>query len=75
MKLKIDGAGVVSAVYSDVLPKLNLGHMEVQRASNVEFNHAAQEWEARTPADELIAHGTSRDDVIKEEVRVIESRL
>ena len=75
MKLKIDSTGKVSAVYSDVLPKLSLGDMEVTRASNVEFNHTTQEWEARTPADELIAHGTSRDAVIREEVRVIETRL
>ena len=43
MKMKIDGNGAVRAVYSDVLPRLNLGDMEVKRASNVEFNHASQE--------------------------------
>jgi hypothetical protein len=75
MKLKIDGTGAVRAVYADVLPTFNLGSMEVTRASNVEFNHESQEWEARTPENELIAHGTSRDAVIQEEVRVIESRL
>jgi hypothetical protein len=75
MKLKIAADGSVSAVYADVLPRLNLGPMEVKRASNVEFNHGSQEWEARTPSDELIAHGVSRDEVIREEVRVIESRL
>ena len=75
MKLKIDSTGKVGAVYSDVLPKLGLGDMEVKRASNVEFNHGTQEWEARTPDNELIAHGTSRDEVIREEVRIIEARL
>jgi hypothetical protein len=49
--------------------------MEVKRASNVEFNEANQEWEARTPDGDLIAHGVRRDAVIREEVRVIESRL
>jgi hypothetical protein len=49
--------------------------LKVTRASNVEFNETSQEWEARTPENELIAHGPNRDAVIKEEVRVIESRL
>jgi hypothetical protein len=75
VKIKIDTQANVVAVYNDKLPALALGPMEVKRASNVEFNHDAQEWEARTPAGELIARGTNRDAVIKEEVRVIESRL
>jgi hypothetical protein len=75
VKYRIDKSGNVTAVYSDILGKLRLGDMQVQRASNVEFNHASQEWEARTPGNELIAHGALRDEVIREEVRVIEARL
>lgn len=75
MKLKIDQAGAVRAVYSDKLPGLALGPMEMTRASNVEFDHARQEWEARTPGGELIAQGKNRDEVIRQEVKVIESRL
>ena len=75
MKLCIDAAGDVNAVYSDRLTKLALGPMRVERASNVEFNHEKQVWEAKTPAGELIASGANRDEVIREEVRVIESRL
>ena len=68
--------GVVSTVYSDMLPKLNLGDMVVKRASNVEYDHAKREWEARIPeTNELIAHGTNRDQVIQQEVAVIEQRL
>ena len=73
MKVIVERGGVIRAVYSD---KLNgIGEMEVSRASNVEFNHKMQEWEARTPDGTLIAHGKDRDEVIKEEIRVIESRL
>lgn len=61
------------AVYSDAL--VGMGKMTMTRASNVEFNHDNQEWEARTPSGELIAHGKDRDKVIAEEVRIIESRL
>lgn len=75
MKLKIQPSGNVRAVYSDKLSGLALGPMEVTRASNVEFNHATQEWEATTPAGELIASGVSRDAVIQQEVKVIENRL
>ena len=74
MRFKI-AKGTVSAVYSDLLPKLNLGNMEIKRASNVEFNTDKQEWEAHTPENELIAHGPFRDQVIKDEVKVIEARL
>ncbi len=75
MKLKIDTSGNVRAVYNDRLRGLSLGSMEVQRASNVEFDPVSQEWEARTPGGELIAKGPNRDEVIKQEVRVIETRL
>ena len=74
MKLVV-GGGEVRAVYGDRLRDLALGPLEVTRASNVEFNHAAQQWEAHTPAGELIAAGPNRDEVIRQEVAVIESRL
>lgn len=74
MKLVV-GGGWVQAVYGDRLRDLALGPLEVTRASNVEFNHELQQWEARTPTGELIASGPNRDEVIREEVKVIESRL
>ena len=75
MKLKIELGGIVHAVYSDKIRSMNLGEMEVTRASNVEFDKKSQNWKAETPQGEIIAFGPNRDDVIKEEVRVIESRL
>ena len=75
MKIVVDTDGTVRAVYSDKLKTMNLGPMQVERASNVEFNHPKQLWEATTPGGELIASGPNRDEVIKQEVRVIESRL
>ena len=75
MKIVVDTEGTASAVYSDKLKEMNLGLMEVTRASNVEFNHANQEWEATTPGGEKIASGPDRDKVIADEVRIIESRL
>ena len=75
MKVRIDTNGDVRAVYSDNLLNFDLGPMEVTRVSNVEFNTATQEWEAHTSKGEQIAHGPSRDEVIKQEIEVIEARL
>jgi hypothetical protein len=75
MRIVIGKDGTARAVYSDQLRKLGLGPMKVTRASNVEFNEASQMWEAITPKGELIASGPDRDQVIKDEVKVIESRL
>jgi hypothetical protein len=75
MKIIVEADGTVRAVYSDKIKRMNLGNLEVTRASNVEFNEATQEWEAITPGGEKIASGPDRDDVIKQEVRIIESRL
>ena len=75
MKLVIAPGGIVNAVYSDKIRNMKLGDMRMKRASNVEFNEKNQLWEAHTPDGELIASGPNRDDVIKEEVRIIESRL
>ena len=75
MRIKVAPDGTINAVYSDQLRHMGLGEMQVSRASNVEFNHDEQQWEARTPEGELLASGLDRDAVIKQEVAVIESRL
>jgi hypothetical protein len=75
MKVKVTSDGTIHAVYSDQLKNMGLGDMQVSRASNVEFDHQRQEWEARTPDGELIASGPKRDEVIRQEVDVIERRL
>lgn len=75
MRIRVDPDGTVRAVYSDKIKEMNLGPLQVARASNVEFNTIDQQWEARTPAGECIASGPNRDQVIAAEVRVIEARL
>ena len=75
MLIKVNTDGTVEAVYSDMLRKLNLGPMNITRASNVEFNITSQQWEARTPTGELIAAGPERAKVIEQEVKVLEERL
>jgi len=75
MRFKINKDGSVEAVYSDKLRELKLGPMEVTRASNVEFNQTTQCWEARTVAGSLITSGSSREQVVKDEVEMLESKL
>ena len=78
MKIAILPDGTVRHVYSDSARRLDerLGKPVINRASNVEFNHETGNWEARIPeTNELIASGRNREQVIKDEVAVIESRL
>jgi hypothetical protein len=75
MRAVVDPDGTIRAVYSDKIKNMNLGKLQVTRASNVEFNEAKQLWEATTPGGELIASGPDRDLVIQEEIKIIESRL
>jgi len=65
----------VHAVYNDTLASLPLGKLQVERASNVEFNEATQEWEAKYPDGRLMHTGKSRDDVIMREVETITQEI
>lgn len=78
MKLFVRTNGDVEFVYSDVANSLPIGNKDnktISRASNVEFNHEKDRWEAIDNKGILIAFGPNRDEVIKEEVRVITERL
>jgi hypothetical protein len=78
MRIVIKPDGTVKTVYNDKLRPLNerLGSVSIKRASNVEFNNTTQQWEARlVETDELIASGPNREEVIKQEIAIIESRL
>lgn len=70
--------GRVTCVYDDRFRPLleALGHMQVKRASGVEFNPATGEWEAHLLATgELIAHGPNRNEVITAEIAWLEEKL
>ncbi len=43
--LKFDPAGTGHCLYSELIDLTALGPLAVQRASNVEFNPATQQWE------------------------------
>lgn len=70
--------GKASCVYDDRFRPLleALGVMEVERASEVEFNPNSRKWEATLLATgETIASGTNRNDVITAEVAYLEACL
>jgi len=50
-----------------------LGSVKIERASEVEFDHAASEWVATSVATgQVIARGSNRSEVIASEVRWLE---
>lgn len=76
MKVKIKPDGTMLAVYDDRLPLSKLGTFEINRASNVEFNHICGMWEARDcQTGELLCFDPSRNECLAKERQVIEGRL
>jgi len=70
-----DGSGF-TAVYSDVLQGLGLGDLSISRISDVEYDHDRQLWVAtRKDTGEVLCESTSRDECVKEEVRILNSQL
>jgi hypothetical protein len=60
----IDRHGDVVGLADDLIDKLNLGRKDVQRVSNVEFDHAQQLWVATDMSGNLIASDPVRSRVI-----------
>jgi hypothetical protein len=74
--------GQVTAVYDDRFMPLfkALGDIEIQRASNVEFD--GQWWVAFRPnkgekafGNQILAEGPNRNEVIKQEVEFLEKEM
>lgn len=73
-KIHISG-GEVNCVYDDRFrPILEaLGVSDIKRATDVEYNQATKEWEAKLfSTGQIIAHGPNRNDVIAAEVKWLE---
>lgn len=75
--LDIDADGTIRCVHNEALPLAELGRMEVSRASTVEFNPEAQEWEVRLASepDKVAFSHASRSACIAWEVATLNGRL
>lgn len=43
--LQFNNDGTALCLWTEALPLHELGHLEITRATNVEFNNAGQQWE------------------------------
>lgn len=68
--------GEVRTVYTDEVPLASLGHMDVRRASDVEFNGESGLWEVRwAGSSEVVFTNASRAVCISWEVSQLNERL
>jgi hypothetical protein len=72
----IDKEGNISGLADDFFDSLGvLGHREVQRVSNVEFDAATQSWVATDLLDNVIAAGPTRSRVIELERTYLNKKI
>lgn len=75
--LSIAPDGSVECLWTEAIPLESLGTLKVKRASNVEFNDDAQQWEVRladSPDVVAFAH-CSREICIAWEIETINKQL
>lgn len=75
-KISLRG-GCATAVWDDRFRPIYeaLGHMEVKRATEVEFDHSTGEWVAiHLASGQIIARGKNRSEVIRQEVGWLERK-
>lgn len=58
--LKFDEAGIGHCLFTEAIDLSALGALEIARASNIEFNNLAQQWEVKSPEGVLLFSHTSR---------------
>ena len=52
--------GMVVGIYTEAIPLKEIGALKVNRLTEIEFNNASQEWEARDMAGTLMFSHPSR---------------
>lgn len=74
--LSFDEEGGVSCLWTDELPLRELGVLDVQRASSIEFNPATCEWDVRwTGSDEVVYSDPDREACITWEHEKFNAKL
>lgn len=73
--LVIDPDGTVRSLYTDKIPLRELGKLTVDRASQIEFDHATQTWYVEFPDGRRLTNFASRDEAIACEVSHLNEEL
>ena len=63
--LKFDPAGNGHGLFTEAIDLLSLGALDIVRASSVEFNNQAQQWEVKSPEGELLFSHPSRQACLR----------
>ncbi|MBE0542243.1 MAG: hypothetical protein IH623_12720 [Verrucomicrobia bacterium] len=58
--LKFDPAGNGHSLFTEAIDLSSLGALEIVRASSIEFNNPAQQWEVKSPEGKLMFSHPSR---------------
>jgi hypothetical protein len=76
VKISFKPTGEATAIYDDSLAFLELGMMEITRASTIEFNRATQHWEVRfTGSPKVVYESTSRSLCVQWEIETLSKQL
>ena len=58
--LTIDHQGTITGIYTELIDLSQLGHLEITRATNIEFNPATQAWEVTDAGGAILHSDASR---------------
>ena len=58
--LTFDSSGTGSCLYTELIDLQQVGSLQMERASTIEFNQSEQVWEVRSSAGELLCSNRSR---------------
>ena len=66
--LTFDVDGVVRCLHTDAIPLQSIGTLEIQRATNIEFNPATQAWDVTDAGGAILHSDASRSRCLAWEV-------
>ena len=73
--IRFTNDGKFKYIYSDKLASLDLGEFQVERASDVDYDHTRKVWVARDKDGNFLCESVSRDECIKREVELLSQKL
>ena len=67
--------GNTKSLYSDKLDMRTLGHMTVERASQIEWDEARQTWFVQFPDGAVLRDFKTRDEALACEILTLQSKM